>query len=420
MYRRSRIACALAFCIALLASMALPAAAQDRILLAAGDTIAFSVLGAPALDRQATIGADGAIYLPVAGKVAASGLDVDELRERVYTALRDRAYRVTGPGGEDVWRRLQEDELFLDVAAYRPVYVTGNVVNSGAVPFRPGLSVRQALAVAGGVGLFTGESSELQILRLNGERRLLVGNMEVQLTELERLDVALAAVLEQQSSGSGSPEAGGGPPFGDPPSELEQLARRWLDARAELRALTASSNELMFSRMESRLEVLEELDAVSQENLQFDTEEFARATEAATLRPWSSLTAAEARRGLLQSSTRALETASEVLRLKLDMERFSEGVKADVANEQIQLLQAISSGTANLQNLRQRLRTIDEQLVVLGTRPLTDQEPSIEMKVFRAASGATEGEDALPDTILAPGDVLEVTLAMPEAPSQVR
>jgi polysaccharide export outer membrane protein len=39
----------------------------------------------------------------------------------------------------------------VSVAEYRPVYITGDVVRSGAEPFRPGLTVRQAIALAGGV-----------------------------------------------------------------------------------------------------------------------------------------------------------------------------------------------------------------------------------------------------------------------------
>ena len=255
------------------------------------------------------------------GNVIAAGLNVDELRENVYAALRDRAYRVSGPGGEDVWRSLQEDDLFLDVVEYRPVYVTGDVGNSGEVRYRPGMSVRQALAIAGGVGRLNEDGSEQQILRLSEERSLLLGRIEIQVAELERLRTDLEALLALQFSEEASSDTTDEQPFGsEPPSELEELARRWLEARSELRDAAESGNRLVLGRMESRLEVLEELDKASRENLGFEEEEFDRAEEAAALRPSPEnlRSAADARRGLLQASTRALETASELLRLKLE------------------------------------------------------------------------------------------------------
>lgn len=406
--------------LSLLAASFFPALAQDDVRLAPGDTLVFSVLGAPDLGRQVTIGGNGTVYLPLAGKISTVGLSVDDLREAVHTALRDRAYRVTGPGGEDVWRRLQDDEIFLDVVEYRPVYVTGDVGRPGEVRYRPGMSVRQALAIAGGPGRLAEEDSEQQILRLSADRDILLGRIEAQITELARFNADLEAVLDLRFSTEG---AGDGMPLGgDSPSELEAIAQRWLDARSDLRESAESGNRLVLGRMESRLNVLEELDAASRENLQFEQEEFDRADEAARLRPGPEnlRAAADARRGLLQSSTRALETASELLRLKLDMARFSEEVKADTINEQVRLLESTSSGAANLQVLQLQLRAIDSQLVVLGARPASDREVFISMKIFRANAGSTVGETATQDMIMTPGDVLEVILVLPDVTSSAR
>ena len=420
MLRRFRVVGRLVAAISLLAAMAHPISAQTEVQLAAGDTVAFSLLGAPDLGRQATIGGDGTVYLPLAGKVAAAGLSVDELRESINAVLRDRAYRVSGPGGEDVWRRVQEDDIFLDIAEYRPVYITGDVGRPGEIRYRPGMSVRQALAIAGGVGRLAEDDREERILRLSDERGLLMGRIGIQNTELARLGADLEAVLALRFPDPDGP--GTQPLGGDSPSELEALAQRWLAARSELRESAESGNRLALSRMESRLEVLEELDAASRENLQFEEEEFVRAEEAAAFRPGPEnlRAAADARRGLLQSSTRALETASELLRLKLDMARFSEETKADIINEQTRLLEAISSGTENLHNMERQRRLIDNQLIRLGAMPTGSQEASVEMRLFRADSDATGGEAALPEMTMMPGDVLEVTLTLTDTTTAMR
>ena len=59
------------------------------------------------------------------------------------------------------------------------------------------------------------------------------------------------------------------------------------------------------------------------------------------------------------------------------MARFSEEVKAEIINEQVQLLEALSGGTENLQDLERLLLSIDKQLIALGVRSVGDQEPSI-------------------------------------------
>ena len=424
MFRMMDFARRLSLSSSLVAAMVLPAPAQGEIQLAPGDTVAFSVLGAPDLDRQSTIGVDDAIYLPLAGKVVASGLTLDELREEVYAALRDRPYRVSGPGGEDVWRRLQEDELYLDVAEYRPVYVTGDVRNPGEVTYRPGMSVRQALAIAGGIGSPIEEDSEDEILRLMTERSLLLGRIEAQITNLERYQADLDAVLASQATeeraagsetGSETAEAGIG---GEAASELEEIARRWLEARADLRELTQKGNNLVLDRMENRLDVLEELEAASEENLSFEEEEFDRVTQLVERGVVPASSIAEARRGLLQSSTRALETSGEVLRLKLDMTRFAEDAKADLTSEQVQLLETVSEGTAQLRELERQLSALNTRLTMLGATAAEDQEASVRMELFRAdPDGAAAGQEATPAMTMVPGDVLEVTLSLPDAPA---
>ena len=345
-------------------------------------------------------------------------LTVDELREQVYASLRDRTYRVSGAGGEDVWRRLQEDELYLDIAEYRPVYVTGDVRNPGEVAYRPGMSVRQAVAIAGGVGQPLEEGSEAEILRLTAERGLLLGRIETQATDLNRYKADLDAVLALQAAEDDAASAAFG---GETPSELEEVAQRWLDARSDLRQLSESGNELVLNQMENRLGVLKELESASQQNLSFEEEEFARVEQLVERGVVPASSVAEARRGLLQSSTRALETSGEVLRLRLDMTRFAEDAKAELTGEQVRLLEAVSDGTAQLRDLQRQLRALDTRLAMLGTMPEGDQEAQIRMELFRADSeDAATGVEATPTLVMAPGDVLEVTLSLPEIAPAIR
>lgn len=419
MFRKS--ICRLVLFLSLLLATSLPAAAQGEVRLAPGDTVAFSVLGTPNFDRQTMIGVDGAIYLPLAGKVVASGLTLDELREAVYAALRDSAYRVSGPGGEDVWRRLQEDELYLDISEYRPVYVTGDVRNPGEIGYRPGMSVRQALANAGGVGRPVEENSEDEILRLLTDRSLLLGRIETQVVNLERLKTDLDTLLAMQEADDGDGEETADAAGARTPSELEELARRWLEARDNLRELTDKGNELVLDRMENRLEVLKELEAASEQYLSFEEEQFARVVQLAERGVVPASSVSEARGGLLQSSTRTLETSGEVLRMRLDMTRFAEEAKADLTREEVRLLEELSNGTAQLRDLERQFNALGSRLAMLGAAPAGEQAASARMKLFRSDStDMADGEEATPAMVMAPGDVLEVTLPLPESAPAIR
>lgn len=385
--------------------------AQGDIPLAPGDTLSFSVLGAPNLSQTAVIGVDGRVYLPLAGDVSASGLTIDDLRETLGTLLRDRAYRVMGAGGEDTWRRLEPDELYIDVVSYRPVYVTGDVRSPGEVDYRPGMSVRQAMAIAGGIGRPIEENSEEQILSALTERSLLRGRIEAEIVALDQYKADLDAVLAAQED---VPAAEDGVPASrdEVSSELERVAERWLEARAELRQLTQTGNELVLNQMQNRLGVLEDLETASEQDLDFEEEEFERVSQLSERGLVPDATLSEARRGLLQSSTRALETSGEVLRMRLDITRFSEDTKADLTSQEIALLEEISGGTARLRELQAEFEAVNRRLALLGATSAVDQEPSIDLSLYRAADPAN-GETASPASTMFPGDVLEVTLSLP-------
>ncbi|WP_340110470.1 polysaccharide biosynthesis/export family protein [Pikeienuella sp. HZG-20] len=422
MFRTSYALRRLLLSLSILLATHLPAAAEGEVRLAPGDTVAFSVLGAPNLDRRAMIGVDGAIYLPLAGKVVASGLTLDELREAVYAALRDRAYRVSGSDGEDVWRRPQEDEIYLDISEYRPVYVTGDVRNPGEVTYRPGMSVRQALANAGGVGRPLEETSEDEILKLLTERSLLLGRIETQIINLERLKADLDALLSMRNAddpaGEGTADA---TIDSDASPELKELARRWLVARENLRELTDKGNELVLDQMENRLDVLKELEAASKQSLSFEEEALARVMKLAERGVVPASSVAEARGGLLQSSTRALETSGEVLRMRLELTRFAEEAKADVTREEVRLLDEVSNGTAQLRDLQRQLNALNSWLAFRGATPAVEQAAAVRMTLFRShLTDMAEGEEATPAMIMAPGDVLEVTLPPPDSAPATR
>ena len=110
--------------------------------LRAGDTIEIFVAGVPELKQRLTLDVDGQITLPFAGVLRASGSTIVELKVKLQQLLPATALQVP--------RVIGPNDIAVNVVEYSPVYVNGDVAKPGEQRFRPGLTVRQAVALAGG------------------------------------------------------------------------------------------------------------------------------------------------------------------------------------------------------------------------------------------------------------------------------
>lgn len=106
-------------------------------LLDTGDTIEMDVYGMPDFKRRMAVDVDGDVALPFAGSVHAAGLSLAGLRVAIATALASAG-------------AMEKPQVTVEIAEYRPFYIAGDVSRPGAIPFRKGLSVRHAVALAGG------------------------------------------------------------------------------------------------------------------------------------------------------------------------------------------------------------------------------------------------------------------------------
>jgi polysaccharide biosynthesis/export protein ExoF len=94
------------------------------------------------LNDEFTVGAAGTLSLPFAGEVDAGGTTTGELAGRVAERLRSEM----GLG--------RRPDTSVEIVQFRPFYIVGRVDHPGEFPYRPGLTVLQALSVAGGLQKF--------------------------------------------------------------------------------------------------------------------------------------------------------------------------------------------------------------------------------------------------------------------------
>ncbi|HZR35122.1 MAG TPA: polysaccharide biosynthesis/export family protein [Nevskia sp.] len=115
------------------------AAALDAAVyrLAAGDSVQVSVYGEPDLSVRVLIDPAGKINYPFLGQVVAAGRTAPQLAAVIAAGLRN-GYLVN-------------PDVRVSVAEYRPIYISGQVRRPASYPFTLGLTLQQALALAGGM-----------------------------------------------------------------------------------------------------------------------------------------------------------------------------------------------------------------------------------------------------------------------------
>ncbi|WP_211354103.1 polysaccharide biosynthesis/export family protein [Thiohalocapsa marina] len=125
----------------LLLGILLPSLAQaqadSNYRLGAGDVISVKVFGEESLSFDEVRLTDaGTLPFPFLGEVRASGLTPAQLEREIARGLRGDY--------------LVNPRVTINVINYRHFYVNGEVNTPGGYPYQPGLTVRKAIALAGG------------------------------------------------------------------------------------------------------------------------------------------------------------------------------------------------------------------------------------------------------------------------------
>jgi polysaccharide biosynthesis/export protein len=106
--------------------------------LAPGDRLTLVVYDQPQLSGEFIVDGGGGILLPVAGGVTLSGLTLAEAQKLIEERFADGV--------------LVQPSVSLRIKEHRPIFVTGQVKKPGNYPYIFGLSVKAAIASAGGEG----------------------------------------------------------------------------------------------------------------------------------------------------------------------------------------------------------------------------------------------------------------------------
>jgi polysaccharide biosynthesis/export protein len=105
--------------------------------LGSGDQVRIITFGEDQLTGEFRVDDQGQLGLPLLGSVKAAGLTTQELDQSIADKLRSK-------------NLLRDASVSVEVLAYRPIYVLGEVARPGEYPYRPGMTMLTCVALAGG------------------------------------------------------------------------------------------------------------------------------------------------------------------------------------------------------------------------------------------------------------------------------
>ena len=117
-------------------SAAIQSAASDVLEINSADRISIKFQGQKDLSGEYRINEDQTVSIPVLGRVPIGRLDAAGLEK----SISERLTRLTG----------RDAYVTVEVIEYRPVFISGFVNKPGTAPWKPGMTVLQAVTVTGG------------------------------------------------------------------------------------------------------------------------------------------------------------------------------------------------------------------------------------------------------------------------------
>ena len=223
----------------IISSPAWAAADTTAYVLRPGDTVQITVASIPELGAKAEIDIDGTVHLPLLPTLKAGGETIDMLVVHLRDALKQRVFRQRLQDGRETFIPIDPDEISVSIAAYRPVYIRGDVSKPGEISYHPGLTARQAIALAGGFDImrFHMDNPYLQAADLRSEYQSLW-------TEYARTEARIHIIRSQLN----------GIPIADLNDMIKvPLSNRLLQSIVENETKEAGAQRLDFDRQQSYL-----------------------------------------------------------------------------------------------------------------------------------------------------------------------
>jgi polysaccharide biosynthesis/export protein len=405
---RNAVFCLVASCLAWSA-----AAARDEYHLAAGDVIEISVARISELQRRVPINADGSISFPLLGTVEVAGLSLSQAQVKIQGLLANNVFQTATSNGAVV---INPGEVTVTVAEYRPVYVDGDVSKPGEYPYRLPMTARQAIALSGGYDTIRIRMHDpfLDLADLKSEYETLWIEFAKERTHVWRVK----SELGESKTPDNKPLTG--VPL--PDSEIAEIIRVETETRSANQTDQQKEREFLQRAIEQASDQISTLSRQQQEEEQgvkSDEDELQRDLDLSKRGMVISQRVTDARRAVLLSSTRKLQTDVELMQLKRQQDELRRKLEQLDDRRRIELLGELQEASAKLNALFAKLKGVEDKMEYTGllrSQLSHGEMGGPEIAIVRKTKNGAQRFIANEDSELQPGDTIEVSLRRSTTP----
>jgi polysaccharide export outer membrane protein len=389
--------------LAMFAAVAITAAAlaqaeptPQTYRLAPGDRLSVIVFGQAEFSGDMLVDSAGNIRLPFVGPIEVANLTLPECQKRIVDRLAEGI--------------LNRPIVNVQIIELSPIFVLGDVRTAGAQPFKFGMTVKAAVAVAGGFGAIAPIQSTAVTELLASEERLRQLSLEKAILTIRKTR------LEAQRDGAASFLAAGQTSERDEDnlSDIVALEKETFDSQLAIQQSQVDLLRAQKPRIESEIEALsaqlasrkKQLDLVRQ-----NAEQYSRLTKQGL-----GLSATEMQLKLTEATyeSEMWNLSAQIARLKMDMGALDIRIQEADATFKRQVLLDLRDVRDRLRNLNVTLpmaREIRDAKLQQGGN-IADMRIPRAITVTRTRNGqqtAFAADDATP---LEPGDIVEIQLRL--------
>jgi polysaccharide biosynthesis/export protein len=382
----------------------------------AGDVLEVAIAGVPDLRNRVTVQIDGTISLPMVGTLPVAGLPLSEIQTKIGAALANKAFRQRTSDGRENVIVIDADEVTTSVAEYRPMYVNGDVSKPGEYHYRPATTARQLVALAGGYDIMHMrmnnpylEAADLRsqystlwtefakeqarIWRIKNE---LGDSSQIDPAVLKEVPIPFSAISEIVTA------------------ETEYLKTKQDDYQREKAFLQRGIRE-----GDDRVNVLSAQQKTEEEGYQSDLDELQKVNDLFGKGSLVSPRVTDARRAVLNSATRKLQTQAQLMQVKTQQDELKRKLEKLDDQRRLDLLRELQDASVTLNETRAKLQSVGEKLqytAMVRSQLVRGAGDKVEIAIVRTGQKGKERIIADEDTELQPGDTVEVTLQYQDDP----
>lgn len=385
---------------------AAPAAGDENQVIVPGTVMEIYAVGVPDFRFRVEVSGAGEASFPLLEPINVTGMTLHELRETVKESLPSQVYRQHAADGAAVLINILPEEIILDIVAYPPIYVTGDVTKPGEIEFRPDMTVRQALALAGGLDPLRGRLGNPLVEAADIRGQIESAWIEYVATESERLGIeALLAGESVESAGSIEaplPEAIMAEIISTEAASIQAAGAETEAERAHL--------DVLIRAAQAQLAELGEQQALVQVRLTQQDEATNQTRDLYQRRIVPSARLAEEERHLALVEERLLAVSSQSANVRRDIEELVRQLARIDEQLRIDRLDILRDALVRRSSLLTRIEALEEQLVYLGR--YAEVGPAGPIITIHGAVG-TSPRIVDEDARINSGDVVEVTVPRP-------